>query len=435
MSTKGVVINKGALGANTLAGDSSGSGLLVAGASPSGITPGAVHLITNMDEAIALGITAEFDSVNKVRLYRHVSEFYRIAGDGTKLYLMCTPATSTMLSMLTTDAELYPKKLIIEANGDIYQLGICATPQTTTVTVEGVSTTTPADVILDGISSDLIGSLPKAQLLAEWSYSTFRPVHVVLEGRAYSGTSATLADLRNYEIAEGVKLIAPKASVVIGQDWDFAETQDEAGKKFADVGNFLGCIAYIPVNANPGAVDKMNITNTNRGIFLTGGVSSHQKISAIEPQLEALDTKGYIFPLNYTGVDGWRWNDDHCAVEIVIDADGNMNEHQISYSRTMDYSARKLRTALLPYVKNVVPVDRATGLLPVGTVKHFDSVGDGIFAEIGVNGKRLISYGKTYTDKNSDLLIAKDLLISFEIIPYGVIGKITGTINLKQKIA
>ncbi|MDD2984671.1 MAG: hypothetical protein PHQ74_14930, partial [Crocinitomicaceae bacterium] len=73
-----------------------------------------------------------------------------------------------------------------------------------------------------------------------------------------------------------------------------------------------------------------------------------------------------------------------------------------------------------------------TGKLPVGVVKYFDSLGDGVF---NLMQSRLhISAGKTYTDPNSDLLIEKQLKVRFKIVPYGSIGEIVADINLNKTI-
>ena len=46
-----------------------------------------------------------------------------------------------------------------------------------------------------------------------------------------------------------------------------------------------------------------------------------------------------------------RWNNDHTCAEVVADANNNLNESSISYSRVMDKAVRLLRTGFLPKVK------------------------------------------------------------------------------------
>jgi hypothetical protein len=44
-----------------------------------------------------------------------------------------------------------------------------------------------------------------------------------------------------------------------------------------------------------------------------------------------------------------------------------------------------------------------------------------------------ISAGKTTIDPTSDLLVAKELKVAFDVQPTGVLGFLNGTINLKSQ--
>ncbi|MCG8776518.1 hypothetical protein G1K67_13535, partial [Tenacibaculum finnmarkense] len=44
-----------------------------------------------------------------------------------------------------------------------------------------------------------------------------------------------------------------------------------------------------------------------------------------------------------------------------------------------------------------------------------------------------ITFGKTFVDKDSDLIVSKELKVSFVLVPKGAIGEIKGTINLKTQ--
>uniref|UniRef100_UPI0005C52FF1 DUF2586 family protein n=1 Tax=Flammeovirga sp. OC4 TaxID=1382345 RepID=UPI0005C52FF1 len=195
----------------------------------------------------------------------------------------------------------------------------------------------------------------------------------------------------------------------------------------------LGCVARIPVNFNIGEVETMNLTDGNRGVWLTPGISAHVTSKSIESQWDTLDAKGYIFPLKYVGVDGARWNDDHTCTPIVIDAEGNMNEHSISLGRTMNKAKRTLRTALLPKVKSTQAVDPSTGQLAPAVTKYFEAIGDQALGRMQTATEIVAS--QTAVDPESDLLTPpKELLVDFAVVPYGHIGQISGTINLKQSL-
>ncbi|HQJ91087.1 MAG TPA: hypothetical protein PLB70_10775, partial [Paludibacteraceae bacterium] len=98
-SLKGVNIKRGTLGASVLDKVDAICGLLAngvavaadAGAGIIGIAVGQTVKITSMKEAAAYGIDAAYDTANNVRVFRHISEFFRICGEGNTLYLMLYP--------------------------------------------------------------------------------------------------------------------------------------------------------------------------------------------------------------------------------------------------------------------------------------------------------------------------------------------------------
>ena len=202
----------------------------------------------------------------------------------------------------------------------------------------------------------------------------------------------------------------------------------------ADLGTMLGCLAAKAINENIGEVADGNIADVTNNKWLVAGLSNHQTIAGWDSQLEALDTKGYIFAISYTGIAGYYWNGDHTCTPIKRDADGRFNEYTISYGRTHDEVVRNLRICLLPSVKSTQPVDPNTGKLPQALVIYYErKADDEVFGVMAAEGK--ITAGKTTVDPNSDLLISpRELKVSFVLVPTGQIDEIKGTINLKTSI-
>ncbi len=410
MSLRGVTIKEGGIGSN-VSSDSREFGL-VAGAVASGeLQHGKVLTFRRLADAEALGITDEYDKKNDVRLSRHVKEFYRLAGDGKKLHVVLVAPTTLPAAMVTA-----AKMLVVESGGMISDIAFAFNPGSEY-----------QDQIVDGINSDVKTAIPALQTFAEWADEMDMPLHVILEGRGISDTLSALADLRALKNS-GNALSAHKVSLVVGQDWIYAETLSEKGKKFADVGSFLGVVASQNWNRNPGEVETQNLSNASRGIWLVGGLSNHKKYSEIYESLASLDEKAYIFPIRYQGLSGYWWNDGHCCAPVVLDASGKINQHAIYYSHTMDMCKRALRAAFLPEVKK--PVDLEGGKLPQATVDYYNAVGNAAFERLAASG--LISDGYTFTDPDSDLLVEKVLRLQFAVIPTGCINEIVGTINLKS---
>ena len=202
----------------------------------------------------------------------------------------------------------------------------------------------------------------------------------------------------------------------------------------ADLGTMLGSIAKKAVNENIGEVEGGNLVDVTNNKWLVAGLSNHQTVAGWDSQLEALDSKGYVFAISYTGIAGYYWNNDHTCTPIKKDKDGYFNEYTISYGRTHDKAVRDLRTCLLPKVKSTQPVDPSTGKLPQALVTYFERLADDdVFNTMAAEG--LITAGKTTVDPNSDLLISpRELKVSFVLVPTGQIDEIKGTINLKTSI-
>ena len=423
-SLKGVNIERGTIGASVNQGADAITGLLATGVAVaadaangiSGIALGQTVKLTSLTDAEAYGINESYDSTNSLSVYRHISEFYRMFPNGT-LYLMLYSG-----DMEAAFAEQYAKKLIIDANGEIRILGIANTQAAAT------------EEYLNGFPEDVFGSIQLGQQLYDWAFSTFRPCQIILEGRDFNAANAASAlDLRNITISNQV-LEAFKVSVCIAQDWKFADGLDAIRKKMADLGTMLGSIAKKAVNENIGEVEGGNLVDTTNNKWLVAGLSNHQTIAGWDSQLEALDSKGYIFAISYTGIAGYYWNNDHTCTPIKKDKDGYFNEYTISYGRVHDKAVRDLRTCLLPKVKSTQPVDPDTGKLPQALVTYFERLADDdVFNAMAAEG--LITAGKTTVDPESDLLISpRELKVSFVLVPTGQIDEIKGTINLKTSI-
>jgi len=430
MSLKAINIQTGRVGAN-IAGDSREFAIIANGvavptnpaAGIAGVLLETPYKLRRPSDAEVLGINADYDNNNKVNLYRHIKEFYRMGHEGRILWI-----TVVNQSVMPLDMPEYAKNMVLEST-KISDIGFAFNPDTG---VDVNNDPNYEDVWADGINTAVGDALPELQKFAEWCDENDMPLHTILEGRAMPAIISGIADLRNFQVSGSV-LNGEKVSVVIGQDWNYADKLTwSLGKNFADVGTFLGCIAAQNWNENPGKVQTMNLTNVPLGNFTLSGISNHKTYNQMFNYLDTLDDNGYIFPMKYVGRTGCWWNDGHCCVEVVLDASGNMNQHQIYYSHAIDESKRALRIAFLDEVKKTVMLDatQTPAKMTDDAREYFNSVGDAVFQRMQQNS--LISAGETTTNPDSDLLIAKQLDVSFEVVPTGMVNKINGVINIKN---
>ena len=350
-------------------------------------------------------------------LQHHISEYFRMAaitgGQGATLYVLNLESKGSFADLINDEAV---KKMIATADGLIFNIGFDYIPKTTEYG--------------DGLNSETLPAMKAAQAFADWTFSTKRPLHCVVSGADYKGAAASSLDLRAIKENE-VIIELPQVSLVIGQDYDFAETLKDENQKYAAVGTLLGCMAAQPVNYNIGEVETMKLTNAGRSLWLNASLSSHVKVKEIESELDSLNAKGYIFGEYYSGQ--VVFNDDHVCAPIIVDAEGNMNEHEIALSRTNAKIFRELYKAYLPKVKSTVPVDPDTGLLGTGMIKYFESFGNNVFGIM--TNKKEISGGETTVDPESNLLYGdKELKVYYAWVRTGTIGRISGIVNIKRSL-
>lgn len=411
-SLKGVNITRGKLGANVGGNNDGICGLLASGRATSGIGLLQTVKLNSTGELEAIGIDEQYDADNNVCVYRHVSEYFRMAGDGATLYLMLYSGNTEGIFADGGAA----RRLIADAKGEIRCLALANTPAQE---AEPVSIT---------------ALVQAAQQFYDWTFETFRPCQVVLEYNGFAALTAVAADnLREITVGNAT-LEAFKVSVCIGQDYQYADQFSDSRRTMADVGTMLGTISAKAVNENIGEVATGNITNAAKNIWVEAALSNHKKIAEWDAQLEALDEKGYIFAIAYAGLSGFYWNNDYTCTPVIKDKDGYFNEYTISYGRVIDKCVRGLRTALLPYVKSSQPVDPKTGKLPPALCTNFEAIADNaVFVPMQAAGE--ITSGKTTIDPDSNLLITPRVLkVSFVVVPTGCIDEIKGTINLKTNI-
>lgn len=425
---RGVLISKGDVGVSVRNLDGVSALLINAPAiAPAegviGITHGEVYELNRLKDALDYGINAAYDADNDVMVYRHISEFYRIAGDGTKLFIMLCDVAKDMATMISDHGHA----LVAGAKGEIRLLAVGYCP------AENY-----APVHVDGLEPIVFAAISEAQLLHDWSFDTDRPLNVIIEGRGITGLAAAIQNVRDIQVG-GITTEYNNVSLCIGQDWDYAEGLAGAAKKMADIGTLLGTLARISVNNDPGEVGEegdstnLNLTNTKKLVWISAGLSNHQKITAVEDDLQTYNDKGYIFGISYTGVTGYRWNEGHVCAPVVVDDEDNMNVHSIPLGRTQNKLSRLIRKYLLPKVKSTVLVDTATGKLPTGMVKYFEGIGNKAFDELLSAGE--ISGGNTTVDPNSDLLSGdKELVCGFTMVPTGIVGQVSATVKVKKTL-
>ena len=411
-----LTLTKGRTGANTLTDYVKCSALVgyFGTTKPKSPVEGKIYL--EEDKPITLYTVDDIASygITDTLLTHHISEYFRVSGSGAVLWLLSVSEGDKSFKSLIESESV--KKMIAQADGNIFNLGFAYLPEMSVAKV-------------DGMPQGLMEAIQAAQALSDWTFSTNRPLCIGLEGAGYAGQAASVLNLRDLKISE-TEFNAPNVSVVIGQDWDFADSLKNEAQYYAAIGTLLGAMAKRPVSLNIGEVGTMPLTDATRGGWINAGLSNHVKVKDQEAELETLNTKGYILAEYYSGIA--VFNDGHNCAREVIDADGNMSESSMALARTNCKVFRELYEAYLPKIKSSPPLDR-TGKLTTGMIRYYEGFGDDVFARMSAAGE--ISAGETTVDPDSDLVTGnKSLDVSYDWMPIGCIGRINGVINIKRSL-
>jgi hypothetical protein len=344
---------------------------------------GEVYILRKLEDLAAMGVTSLATDNNKF-LYRHVKEFYNESGDGSELWVMCFPNTTSQSDMIDK-AQDTGRTLISKSNGRIRILAVAFNP------ASGYSPT-----IQDGVDGDLFQSLLNAQLLGEWATATlYSPVFILLEARHFSGVVANLKDLSTYEYN--------RAGVLLGDS--------EKNTSGAAIGLLLGRIARIPVQRHIGRVRD-------------GGVnmlSAYIKDKEVEySDIETINDKGYITFRMFAGKSGYFFSDDNLATKVSDDY------RSIARRRTIDKAYRIAYATLLEYLNDEIPITSNGGLVPAIAKSWESEVEQAIVLQmtnegnLGVDTTNPNDKGvKCYIDYNQNIVSTGRLEILLSIKPYG----------------
>ena len=134
----GVTIQKGKVGANRRNVKRAVSALIIGSVASADLALNTPQTVYNIEDLEQYGITPEFDSTNNLNVYRHFSEFFRMAGAGTELHFMLVDQAETFGTILADASETMAKRLLAFAKHDVRQLGVCLNPDETPTPVDGL---------------------------------------------------------------------------------------------------------------------------------------------------------------------------------------------------------------------------------------------------------------------------------------------------------
>jgi hypothetical protein len=406
MNDVNVVLGNGGLGRQTPNEDNI-RGLVMShgAAAPSGLAANVAVQLIQASDADALGITAAYDTTNTTLLRYHINEFFEMNPNG-KLWLWLVPQATTLSQMVDSGqaTACAVERLLMATNGECKQVGLARNPATTyTPTLAG------------GLDNDVTAAIPLAQACAAKLFTQHMPVHIILEGRSYNGTAAAATSLRT--------LNSPNVTVVIAQDLAAAPASASAViKAHAAVGTALGTSSEAKVSHNIGYVEAYPVHNVAKARWLNPGLSSNLPLSSYNDiDLNALNTKGFVFVRKFVGTPGAYWNDSHtCTV-------ASSDYFCMEYVLVINKAVRGVYKALLPKVNGPVKLT-AAGTLKPEVVAMLEGMGRSVLQEM--ESVDDISVGDIYIDPNQNVAVQAKTNVRIRIVPIGTNREIFVTIGL-----
>lgn len=368
------------------------------------------YLLYNMEEAEAMGITAEYDTLQQVLVHHHISEYFRFA-PGQPLYVYLVTQGTGIESMCDAAGAASISTMLTQVDGKVRQVGVVLNPQT------GYTGN-----VTNGLDADVINAILKAQAVADEAYSLHYPVEIILEGRGFSATpTGTLADLRDND--------AENVSIVIAQDLDVANNADNPHIDYAAVGAYLGMTAAKGVANSPAEVGlnyQGNVQNLALGRFVNYGYGN------IPLTQYSITAQGQLYDMHYVALRTFQGTKGVYFTQSFTCANDENDFIFIELSRTHNKAHRSIYKAYVPYINTKFKLTEQ-GYLPGEVVKYLENIGNKVFAQMQAGGE--ISAGKTYIDAQQSVVLSRKLIVKWKAVPMGKLeaidGELSFTLNLE----
>lgn len=379
-----------------------------------GIGFGQAKKLLRLKDAEDLGITADYDQVNDVLVWYHISEWYRVHGNG-ELWIQLSDRTSFLWSaLLYNNSNNSPCQNLIDASGGrIRLLGVAFNPP---------SIYTP--LLFGGMDSKVFGCITNGQLLADYNFSKSKPCQIFIEGRHFNGTVAAASSLHDS---------SPNVSVCIGADYTTyfryllvnVYNGNPHVERHAAVGALLGLYANAPVNVNAGYIGGkgLDLQDVNRKKFLATCLSSGTQYS--DEDLEVLNEKGYQFFYKDIDAPGTYLKDTWTCVALTSDY------YCVENNRTFNKAAKLVRTDIMP-LQNAPVKLLPSGKLPKEVIESIKTK-----ASRGVSEMERVEEISNFVieiDPDTDVLTTGSIDIYWEIQPTGTLRKLNGYVTLVPQI-
>lgn len=410
MGFKGTTVNKLNGGLNqtnpTADGDMIMAVVVALADLPGGTAHYDVYELLQTTDADAKGFDAAFDANNDYLINQQVSEFFRLAMPGNKLFLVPVPDALTAAAIMAVAGF---QQAIKGTTGKC--LGIFGT----------ATEAEDIDTITEAIQTQ-IDALATEKFLLD---------AVIIQGIGKAGGTTAVATYPDNRAK-----VAPNVSVSIAQDGKVASTA-AAHAKYADIGSILGMLSVRQVNENVGSVDILNKPDAAKGNenyplniadkWADVRLSDGTKVSTLsQADMASLTAKGYIFAGSYQDYAGVYFSNSPTCVELASDYSF------IENNRTWNKASRGIRKALMPKIKGIIKKDAATGFIRSTSITALTNLAlkplDKMLADNEISGREV------YIDPKQTVNINTPLQIKATVVKDDIAHEITVDLGLATQV-
>ncbi|MDR1119461.1 MAG: DUF2586 family protein [Dysgonamonadaceae bacterium] len=398
------------------------------GSEVAGVLKDSVIELNSLDDAVKIGITNEntLDGKPEDDLlcgipYYHINHFFTAAGGSGRLFIAFADCSSNWNAIIDMQKA---------AVGVISQFGVW--------TEQTLWTCSNAESPLYSIESLVTDLQSTAESLAN-NYNA--PASILLCANSSRIRTEVLELIPTEVLLSKIPpciIGARYVTVLLGQglDSEVATMQAllESTTPVGCVGAALGCLTRASVAESIGWVQNFDLAGYFPDIEFGFGdsalndesrLTSTSKYSSLSSfELDGLDTKGYVFLVKYTGLEGHVYfsGDQTCS---------NGDYRTIARNRAINKSRRSVRATLLPYVNSPIKVDPATGYLSSAQSVIFSNLVSDILQSM-VNAEEISGF-TVKVPANQNVLQTDTLLIQYSLIPIGTAKAINVTESLAVK--
>ena len=336
---------------------------------------------------------------------------------------------STAASNLEVDALRYAIETVYQQNKKaVIHLNVFDNTGTTPPTLasklidlqNGASGEIRQALILAPATPFTVASLAPLQAACDTLEAEHKPISVIY-APDFTGLDIASFDLR--------ALDNKNVSVAAGMDGNGKGNALATAylKTFSCAGAVLGVLSKAKVNENIAWVGAFNVNKNDVNEFDVLKLASGEPFSGVsKSELDAINTKGFIFLLKHVGKAGSYFNDAHTA--SIVSGDFAYIENV----RTVDKAVRESRIFLLDKLNAPLYVND-NGTLTEDSIAEFKNEGEKALEEMQKNGE--ISTFSVTIDPDQNILTSSKIAITISIVPAGVARNIVVNIGLAVRVA